>query len=167
MNDTISVTADLTNIYYKTFTRCFRKVIHRVQYIIERYVQHEKLKKSGVDGMEDFAETYDYHEIDFPVGTEDFEINVSFYRSYCGDTDWVSGFVITPMMIQNPEQELAKVFQERMAKAKKRELDKEWADTVEATHRQAIREDQDREDYERLKKRFETGQVKIPTKGIK
>ena len=137
----------------------FRKVVHRVLYVIDRYKEHEKLRRSGTEAeqKEGYTQVYDYHDVEFPIESiseNDFKIDVRFMRSFCGDTDYVSGFKITPEMIENPEQELARLFQQREVEARKalkRKNEKMKQDIID---RKEANEKADKEEYERLKKKF-------------
>jgi hypothetical protein len=130
----------------------FRKVIHRVNYIIDRYKTHENLTDGGSCRK---SKDYDHIDIDFPMEIDEFEIHVAFVKYCCGDTNYVASFDITPEMIENPDEELARYFQKREEDRLRRKREAEEKKKQEAKERKARAEERDREEYQRLKKKFE------------
>lgn len=122
-------------------SEAFKKCIHRIKYIIERYAKHKDIDLDKVT-----------HDIDVDL-EELFPIEVWFYEyDRCGDKCGMGWLNITPEMIDDPNGELAKVFEKEDADRKKKLLEKE----VQEKKRKELAEQRERAQYENLKKKFDT-----------
>jgi len=124
----------------------FDKFYKRLDRILFLFREHE-----GYDSRE--YKVYDEFYIDLNERT----VDIKFYTSTSCGEDTVEYISVTTAMLENPEQEIAKWFQDRELKEKQMEMDRAYVEASEDAIKRAEAELDEQEEYKRLHAKYKDG----------